>query len=957
MDFNTVKEYESYLLDHYKEQVAYRFRHHNGIKEITYGEFVGKAEGIAKILRAAGFQRENIAIIGNTSFEWFNSYIGILASNNIVVSMDPRLMPKQKEAILNDTQTKVVFYSNLEETQKNGIRNHCKSVERLYDMKQIVSQVNELPVMDDKLEDKNQIGQYMYTSGTTGDSKAVMLSNQNILSVINFHNMDIFKLGEIYLSVLSIHHCYELSCHLSALKNGCTICINDGYENLIKNMKYFKPDITGVVPVFLEEILRQYREWMKIEEMPFHKGVMTKEELERFHAEFGGELDTIICGGTAMRPELVDQLAYFGIKVVFGYGMTEMCGHTTLNMHTVEKPKSVGIPFRTDLSLKIDDDGEILVKGPNLMIGYRNGDNQNIFTQDGYFRTGDLGYLDEDGYLYLTGRKKDVIILNNGENVYPEELELYLANFSGVIQVIVFPYENQIAASFYLAAPDAKEQVENQLREFNSKLATYKRITRVFYRDVPFITTSTGKIKRSAFMEELEHHKTEDFVPLETETEQLIGSVIKEILSLDREPGAFDNFFTLGVNSLNALAVAAKINVTAQEIYENPCIRNLAKAMDEKIETPDYDESFVNQLIAYNKNIEYSQRISGILLTGATGFFGAHILHQLIHEKNTEMYCLVRTRGKLAKVYKKYFGEDLPKNIHEVIGDIEEEKLKLSSKRYQQLAKSVDTVIHAAANVHHLGERNQFVKTNYSGTLHMIEFCKKAGAVLHYVSSYASSGISVVPIHSGIEAFDENVLFIGQEYYKNVYVYTKYLSEKKILEERKNGLHANIYRIGSLTSRRSDGMFQLNPEENGLRNRLRGIIKTGAYTEGVQSYLIDFTAVDECADAFVRLVYGGKINNIYHVFNPNAITIKDVGLIGGKQLHKVSDTSFDLIIKRNIDDIDISEYGFYTAMSASSKPVRIQCAITYLELNRLRFQWGVNTIEYISNFIDINEKN
>lgn len=521
-----------------------------------------------------------------------------------------------------------------------------------------------------------------------------------------------------------------------------------------------------------------------------------------------------------------------------------------------------------------------------------------------------------------------------------------------MVQVIVFQYENQIAATFYLASPDLKKQVESQLQEFNNRIATYKRIKSVFYRDVPFITTSTGKIKRTAYMEEIAHRLTEDFVPLCTDTEQLIGKAIQEILCIDHEISAYDNFFTLGGNSLNALVLSARINISTQEIYENPCIRNLAQVIDDKIEAPDYDESFVNQLIEWNQNQVQTENIDGILLTGATGFLGSHILYQLIHEKNTQIYCLVRTKGKLEHIYKKYFNAILPKNVHEVLGDIEEDNLKMSTEQYQNLSESVNTVIHAAANVHHLGERNRFVKTNYLGTMHIIKFCQESGASLQYMSSYASSGIAIVPIHSDVDVFDENLLFIGQEYYKNVYVYTKYLAEKKILQERKNGLKANIFRIGCLTSRRNDGKCQLNPEENGLRNRLRGIIKTGIYTDEVESYLIDFTAVDECADAIVRLIYGGKINSIYHVFNPNAITIKDIGIIGGKALRRVSKNSFDYIIKNNADDVEISAYGFYASLSACSRPVSIQCALTYLELSRLHFQWGTNTIEYIMQFIE-----
>lgn len=951
VEFKNINEYQRYIVEKYADRVAYRFLHGNIIREITYKNFVGKTEGIAKELKDLGAKRSKIAIIGKTSYEWFAIYLGILASDNIVVSMDAKLMQNQKEDILKEADVDYVFYDGLTDVELEGLRNQCKTVKQLYDMKTFVRNVEPQPLPKDDRAALDETAQYMFTSGTTGESKAVIITNRNVLSVINFQNMNPFEEKGIFLSVLSIHHCYELSCHLSALENGYTICINDKIESIVENIKRFQPDLICLVPAILEEILRKLKDWIKTEGISSLEGTMPEEVKKHFESIYGSNVKRIVCGGAPLRSELSREASYFGILPAHGYGMTEMCGHTTMNMNTLEKPDSVGIPFRKDVHIKIAVDGEILVKGPNLMKGYLNQDSSSLYTDDGYFKTGDLGRMDEDGYLYITGRKKNVIILSNGENIYPEELEIYVSALPGVRQAVVFQWENQIAAMFYTGEFADTSKIEQAVQELNRKLAAYKRITKIFYRHTPFSVTPSGKIRRNEFLKEISQKGESLLTTPVTKAEHFLSDVVKEVLGLSFELSVNDNIFSLGGNSLSALAIATKTNLNAQVIYEHPVIRDLAKVLENESNQTFQDETYVNQFIQYNQNIENKEPVEGILLTGATGFLGAHILYELIHRKNATVYCISRIRGRLGHIYYQYFKEELPEIVHEIIGDIAKENIGLSKKLYKELTKCVNTVIHAAANVRHVGDRQQFMETNFNGTERMIQFCKKSNAILHFVSSYVSSGIAIVPIHSDVELFDEQTLYIGQDYAQNVYVQTKYLAEKKILEEREQGLRANIYRVGCLTSRRRDGVFQLNAEESGLRNRLIGVLKAGVYTEDIQAFPVDFTAVDECAEAFITLIYSGRCNNIYHMFNPNAITIKDLGWIGGKNLRKVSNIKFAQIMKEHVEDKQISEYAFYSAMSTKSKAVFIQCAETYRELTKLSFRWGINTIDYIREFL------
>lgn len=948
-----IKEYERKIRKKYSNNIAYQYMQDNTLHKVTYQEFVEKAEGVARFLRDIRLKRETIAIIGGTSCNWFNTYIGILASNNIVVSMDPKLMQSQKENILNEVGAKLVIFDQLEDWQIYGIKKHCHAVEGLYHMDSFIDQFSENcdEIADDELADIDEIAQYLYTSGTTGESKCVMLTYRNILSVMELQTVRPFEGGQNFLSTLSIHHCYELSCHLSALYNGYTICINNGIENILNDMRQYQPDIMCVVPAILDQIIKKFHEWMKKKNIAIHPDGMTDQERKLFELEFGSHLSKVMCGGAPMRPELAKETEYFRIQPIQGYGMTEMCGHTTLNMETVKKPTSVGIPVRHDIILKIAEDGEILVKGPNLMMGYFKYDNVELFTEDGFFQTGDLGWIDEDGYLYITGRKKNVIILDNAENIYPEELEYYVNAMDGVKQSVIFEWKNQIAVMIYPEAGADRRRIRRLISDLNAKVAPYKKITSVFYREIPFVLTPSGKIKRDAFLDEISVNQRASYVPLVTGNEREVGRVVKEMLHISKNISTSDNIFALGGNSLTALAIATELGIEAQVIYENPEIGNLAKVLNSEQLVAQDDESELNELIEKQGNQDNSEPVRGVLLTGATGYLGIHILRALIHLRKENVYCLVRKHGKLADMYRYYFGENLPDQVHEIYGDIGKNHLGIIDNVYWQVARSVNTVIHAAANVRHVGDREAFMRTNVKGCEEAIQFCKDANAVLQFISSYVTSGVAVVPIRSDVKKFDEQMLYIGQDYRKNIYVHTKYLAEKRILEERQNGLRANIFRVGCLTSRRMDGRFQINAEENGLRNRLLGLIKLGSYTDAFEEYLMDFTAVDDCVDAILRLVYQAKHNNIYHIFNPYSATLKEIGEAGGKELKKVSKEEFEREISEKIKDKEISEYSFYYNLSLKSKPVPIESEQTQKQLKELGFEWRANSIDYIRNFL------
>jgi len=580
--------------------------------------------------------------------------------------------------------------------------------------------------------------------------------------------------------------------------------------------------------------------------------------------------------------------------------MTELLGPCTLNEKMLEKPDSLGVPYQKQLFIKIADDGEILVKGEQLMLGYFNMERDEFFTKEGFYKTGDLGRIDEEGFLYITGRKKNVILLNNGENVYPEELETLISNITGVREVVVFQWENQVSAIISVEDIEHKEAIENEIHKLNMNIAPYKRVTNIFIQDEAFPKNSSSKIDRMRLLKEFKDSYQKVKIPLNSEKEHYLAGIIKEILEFENEIYANDNFFVLGGNSLLAMVLSAKARINAQLLYDFPVVSELAKVLEHEEDKRIEDESYINELILKTKNKGKKNRVQHILLTGAT------------------------TKKKIG----------MEENI------------------YYEVAKKIDTVIHVAANVQYLGNKDEFMKTNFIGTKNMIKLCYDANAELHYASSYVSSGLPVVPIYSNVKEFHEELLFIGQDYKQNIYVHTKYLSEKEIIKERLNGLRANIYRIGSLTSRREDGVFQLNVLENGMINRLRGLLKTGKSFEKMNELPFDLTPVDDCADAFVRLVYSEEVNDIFHLYNPYGININRLSSLYDKEFKLVSKEEIDALSIECSDDKEIAEYVFYTAMASTSKTILMRCEKTIALLKKLGFTWSEPSDEYIKSFIE-----
>ena len=536
------------------EKIALRYIEGGKAKELSYKSFCEQILHMAAGLDALGLAGKRIALIGENNPAWLTSYIAVLALDSVVIPMDKEIAQSQVEQFIASVDAEAVIYGDsfngkfdaamdthptlkhyIPMVAERGDHQKVTCFEKV--LRQGASNVGKgwsLP----RISDRSKMAQMLFTSGTTGSSKCVMLSQQNIYSTVNaamrYINM---TPDDVSLSVLPVHHTYELMCLQAELLLGMTICINDKLRHVVKNMNRFHPTVMTLVPLFLDTMEKKVwaeaekkgktktlRAAMKASDAMRKTGVDLRRKLfSDVHRAFGGNLRTIICGGAKLNPALIKTFDSLGITVYEGCGITECSPLTTLNPFFAPKPGAIGKPVSC-CNLRVDStgygkndkgylEGEIQVKGTNVMLGYYQNPKANaaVFTDDGWFRTGDVGYCDEQGYYYITGRCKSVIVLDNGKNVFPEEIEEYLSAIDTIAECVVVgrkANENTPTVLVAVVYPNydkfekdhSDENIQatilSSIRAINRGLPSFKQIQLIDLRKTEFEKTTSKKIKR-----------------------------------------------------------------------------------------------------------------------------------------------------------------------------------------------------------------------------------------------------------------------------------------------------------------------------------------------------------------------------------------------------------------------------------------------------------------------------
>lgn len=516
---------------------------------VSYREFANMCHLVAAGLDAVGLSGKRIAIIGDTSPEWVATYLATIAGGGVAVPMDKELAISEIEGFLASVNAEAIVYSpsfneKLAEvkerhpTLKTFIPLQGEANEKTLPFAELLSKGSSNIEKGYSLPDRNHnaLATMLFTSGTTGTSKCVMLSEKNTCACVNAACESVnFSKDDVVLSVLPLHHTYELAIMLCALDYGALVGINDSLRHLMRNLKEIRPTGLILVPLFVSTMYKRIMDEAKKKgkDKLLQRMIPISNALRRVGIDlryklfasvldaFGGRLTKIICGGAALGADLVQKFDAFGIQICEGYGITECSPLIAVNPYYANKPGSVGtaVPnceVRIASNGKNDlgyDEGEIQARGDNVMMGYYNNDEANAaaFTEDGWYRTGDVGYMDEDGYIHITGRMKSVIVLENGKNVFPEEIEEYLEGIVEIAESVVVGRNAKDSDSVILTAivypnkdlfpegtdPDVIHQtIYKKIQEQNKRVATFKRIGALELRDTEFEKTTSKKIKR-----------------------------------------------------------------------------------------------------------------------------------------------------------------------------------------------------------------------------------------------------------------------------------------------------------------------------------------------------------------------------------------------------------------------------------------------------------------------------
>jgi len=548
----------------YANNVAYKFKENLGkpnqkIIEKTYKEVRNEVEALGTMLLNMGLENKKIALIGNNRYEWCESYFAITTSNMVVVPLDKALPSQEIKSLIERSKADAVIFENkynevFEKLKEEGnttlkyyINMDLKNDENeILSFRSLINKGKELLENGDKKYSKVKIDNekmsiLIFTSGTTNMSKGVMLSQKNITSNI----MAMAKMSKMYpddvlLSFLPLHHTFECTItFLYGYYSGATVAFCDGLKYIAKNLQEYKISVFVAVPLVLETIYKKIQKGIKDQGKEKLVNTMSKiaNFLLIFHIDIrrkvfksvldqlGGNLRIAYFGAAAMDKNVIKGYNNFGIDSVQGYGLTETSPLLAAETDKEHCPGSVGMaPYNVELKLDDVDEkgiGEIVAKGPNIMLGYyENPEATKEIMKGGWFHTGDLGYYNEDGYLFITGRKKEVIVLKNGENVFPSEIEFLVNKLPYVVESIVFPRENskgeialgvkivydetQIKEKFgEKTAKEYKVLVWEDIKEINQNLSQFKKLKELILTTEGLEKTTTQKVKRFKEIEKI----------------------------------------------------------------------------------------------------------------------------------------------------------------------------------------------------------------------------------------------------------------------------------------------------------------------------------------------------------------------------------------------------------------------------------------------------------------------
>lgn len=551
-EFSDIREMIDQSVELFPDRNAFEIKRANEHFNITYKEYYEDINGLVTALVNDGFDGNSIAVCANNCYEYCLSYLAVICSGNVIVPVDKELHEEDIIGILRTSKSKILicdsFFTDRIDISKLGdirvMTIDCdltaNGAEKFADYVAKGKELNASgkTLWRDVKQDPDRLCTLLFTSGTTGTSKGVMLCQNNFV----FEIQAAMKVVKIYpedcgISMLPLHHTFESSIIIFfAVYCGAKVTFCEGFKYVLRNMAEFSPSVFVAVPLLLETVhkrlmkavakkshgIMKFRIGSAVGKAAGKFGIDLKKVLfKEIQDTFGGNMRLIICGGAPIDPQIIKDFDAFGIQVIFGYGLTECAPLAIINNDFVRSTDSIGVPLPGVEAKIIDVDengiGELCVKGGMVMKGYYENPEATaeVIDEDGFFHTGDLGYVDDKGHYHITGRSKNVIVTSNGKNIYPEELEYHLCRSDFIASALVegkvddhgdltvhaqiYPDKSEIKEFLDKEPSDDEVRaiVKRAIEEVNKKIPPFKKIKSFYVRTTEFVMTTTQKIKRS----------------------------------------------------------------------------------------------------------------------------------------------------------------------------------------------------------------------------------------------------------------------------------------------------------------------------------------------------------------------------------------------------------------------------------------------------------------------------
>lgn len=956
-------------------------------QNLTYKELNEKANQLAYHLSSMGIhQGDVVGVCLNRSIELLVSICAIFKLGATYMPMCTEYPKDRLIYMLKNSNSRLLITNSTMNTK--------------YDFSFMKTKI--LNSVDDIDNEKNQnlcmhfpsstIAYIIYTSGSTGKPKGVQISNRNL-----------------------IHFVYAFKQYFGGISKEDTFLSSTNISFDVSIFELFLPILSGAkLVLYPEEVIRNISLYCNTIIDNEITGLYIPPNLlnDVYHIlkDVPIKINKILVGVESIRKSTLNKYLKLlpNAKIINGYGPTETTICCTAFDYTLDETNddfvSIGHPlFNNQIYILSQDKdlqpvgivGELYVAGDGVGAGYINDPEKTLksYVPNLYgsssatmYKTGDLAKWNPDGTICFIGRNDSQVKIS-GHRIELKEISHVIDSYPNIAKSFSTTYHfgSTTGIVTYFTA-DKEISIKDLTAFLKSKLADYMIPTFILQID-QFPLTANGKIDKDKLPKNFVMTKN-DYVSPRNPFEASIANIWKKLFFINKV-GIDDNFFDLGGDSLIAIkfqveAMNMGLNITYSDIFAYPTIRQLSEKSTNSLTVNDkndtYDYSKINELIAKNKieNISLSQiashsHIGNILLIGATGFLGAHLLDNYLSTQTGIAYCLIREKNalspedRLRKMLQFYFGDKYNSLFGERIivlnGDITVPKFNLYEADYTNLAKHVDIVINSAALVKHYGNYQLFNDTNVLGTTNIIDFCETFHKKLYHISTLSVSGSGLLDKEiTDVISFHENEFYIGQDL-NNIYIYTKFEAEKLIFERILSGkLSGCILRIGNISNRYSDGKFQINVTENAFANRMKSILNLGLIQEKFLEHAIEFTPVDVCSQAIMKIIASNPMFSVFHLFNSNLVgidTLLDYFNDLNIKLSCVDDKTFASTVNRFLYDDNLRNdiTGIITDLD-HNRLLDLMLSIlpnsnfTEFYLKQLNFEWPKIDIDYIKKYIN-----